>query len=147
MVEMREAKQAAEGKVELAPSHTHTHQLHTLMHTHTSWRAGHLNFLLLRGLQSRGRDPGSHMSSLLPLQSTALPQDIQYTRLCMWAHTHTHTQTQANWTKQFGSCLIIWLFLHCHSMLLQSLTSPLLLSINPHLCSRNMREGAAAMQH
>lgn len=35
MVEMREAKRAAEGKVELAPSHTHARTLHTLMHTHT----------------------------------------------------------------------------------------------------------------
>lgn len=37
MVEMREAKRAAEGKVELAPSHTHARTLHTAhadAHTH-----------------------------------------------------------------------------------------------------------------
>lgn len=138
MVEMREAKGAAEGKVELTLACTHAH-----MHAHnarTSERAGRSNRLLLWGLPSKGRDPSGHMSSLLPLQSTTLPQDIPV-HVSTHLHpislppSHTRTHTKVNWANDVD---------HACSCFYQSMH--VFLCISPRLCSSNIREGAAAMQ-
>lgn len=56
------------------------------------WRVSSL--LLQRGLQSKGRDPSRHMSSLLPVWFSSQPKDlIQCTRLGKMANARTNPHT------------------------------------------------------